>query len=323
MTDTPVVESRIGLGLAAIARPAYITSGRDQDLGEGRSVEQLRARSETLLDTAYTGGIRYLDVARSYGMAEDFLAGWLHARPDVDDVVIGSKWGYRYVGDWQPDAPVHEVKDHSKKAFAEQIRLTRQHLGDRLAIYHVHSMTPDSPALIDQELHEALADLRDQHVRIGFSTSGPAQADVIRRGMDIVVNGAPLFTSIESTWNLMEPSAGPALAEAAQARITVIVKEVVANGRLTPGRSDPQPAAVAARELAQRLNVGVDQVAIAAALAQPWAWRVLSGAVTVRQLQENLAGEHLRLAPGDIDDLTQRALAPHEYWAERSRRAWT
>jgi aryl-alcohol dehydrogenase-like predicted oxidoreductase len=323
MSEKSEVESRIGLGMAAIARPAYITSGRDQDLGAGRSVEQLRARSAALLNTAYAHGVRYLDVARSYGMAEDFLAGWLRTRPDVDDVVIGSKWGYRYVGDWQPDAAVHEVKDHSKQAFTEQIRLTREQLGDRLRIYHVHSMTSDSPALADRELHQALADLRDQGVRIGFSTSGPAQADVIRRGADITVGGAELFTSIESTWNLMEPSAGPALAEAAEAGITVIVKEVVANGRLVPGGGDPQPAAVAARELARRLDVGVDQVAIAAALAQPWAWRVLSGAVTVQQLEENLAGENLRLTTTDIDEVTQRAQAPNEYWAERSGRSWT
>ena len=323
MSEKREVESRVGLGLAAIARPAYITSGRDADLGGGRSVEQLRTRSEALLDAAYAGGVRYLDVARSYGLAEDFLAGWLRGRPDVHDVVIGSKWGYRYVGDWQPDAAVHEVKDHSKAAFTEQIRLTRELLGDRLAIYHVHSMTPDSSALTDQALHRALGELRDQGVRVGFSTSGPAQAEVVRRAMDVMVDGEPLFTSIESTWNLMEPSAGPALAEAARAGVTVIVKEVVANGRLAPGSSDPQAAAVASRTLARRLGVGVDQVAMAAALAQPWAWRVLSGAVTTDQLKENLAGENLTLAPGDIDDITRQAQAPKEYWAERSGRSWT
>lgn len=284
---------------------------------------ELRGRCHDVLDAAYAGGVRYLDVARSYGRAEEFLAQWLAARPAVDDVVVGSKWGYRYVGEWQLDAPVHEVKDHSVAAFREQLTATRALLGDRLSIYHVHSVTFDSPALSDVRLHRELAVLRDAGVRVGLSTSGPAQAPVVRRALQVSVDGSPLFTSIESTWNVLEPSAGTALAEAAAAGVTVIVKEAVANGRLAPGSDDAAPAAVAAREVARGLGVGVDQVAIAAALAQPWAWRVLSGAVTVRQVRENLAGERVHLEPDAVLALTGRAESPEAYWAARSARRWT
>src|SRR5689334_707593 len=45
--------SHIGLGLAAVGRPGYINLGRDEDLGEDRSVETLRARTHELLDAAY------------------------------------------------------------------------------------------------------------------------------------------------------------------------------------------------------------------------------------------------------------------------------
>ena len=55
MTDLgpggPVV-SRIGLGLAALGRPAYITGGRSADLPD-RSVAGLRARTWSMLDAAY------------------------------------------------------------------------------------------------------------------------------------------------------------------------------------------------------------------------------------------------------------------------------
>jgi aryl-alcohol dehydrogenase-like predicted oxidoreductase len=328
--DTP--GSRLGLGLAAVARPAYITSHRGEDLGSGRAVPDLRARTHALLDAAYACGVRYVDVARSYGRAEEFLAGWLAAHPEADDVEVGSKWGYRYVGDWRMDAEVHEIKDHSPEAFAEQLALTRSLLGDRLGVYHVHSATPGSPALTDRRLQEALAALRDEGLRIGVSTSGPAQTVAIRQALDVSVDGHPLFTSIESTWNLLEPSAGPALAEAASAGARVIVKEVVANGRLTPGADDPAPAARAAVDLARQLGVGVDQLAVAAALAHPWAWRVLSGAVTVEQLTENLGGGRLRLdahPDGEPDtaerlvELIARADPPERYWAERSARPWT
>ena len=37
-------------------------------------------QAEEILDAAYQAGVRYIDVARSYGRAESFLAGWLAAR---------------------------------------------------------------------------------------------------------------------------------------------------------------------------------------------------------------------------------------------------
>ncbi|MFD8819569.1 aldo/keto reductase, partial [Streptomyces sp. NPDC059627] len=85
--------AHLGLGLAAVARPGYINLGRDEDLGEDRSVDALRTRTHELLDAAYAQGVRYFDAARSYGRSEEFLAGWLTAHPDIQDVVVGSKWG--------------------------------------------------------------------------------------------------------------------------------------------------------------------------------------------------------------------------------------
>src|SRR3954468_8802772 len=77
--------SRIGLGLAALGRPAYITPGRDADLPD-RSVAGLRERSFAVLDAAYAAGVRYFDAARSYGRAEEFLGGWLADRGHQDAV---------------------------------------------------------------------------------------------------------------------------------------------------------------------------------------------------------------------------------------------
>ena len=65
--DSGIVVSPIGLGLAAVARPGYITLGRDRDLPADRSPDRLFARCVELLDTALELGIRYFDVARSYG----------------------------------------------------------------------------------------------------------------------------------------------------------------------------------------------------------------------------------------------------------------
>jgi aryl-alcohol dehydrogenase-like predicted oxidoreductase len=312
--------TRLGIGLAAVARPAYINSGRAADLGAERSVSDLRARTEAVLDAAYAAGIRYVAVARSYGRAEEFLAGWLARHPEIDDGEIGSKWGYRYVGEWRLDAPVHEVKDHSLAAFTEQLAETAALLGPRLAVYHVHSATLDTGVLDDADLHRALAALRDRGVRVGLSTSGPAQAEAVRRALDIEVGGVPLFTSVQSTWNVLEPSAGPALADAAAAGVRVIVKEAVANGRLTPGASDAPPRAAA---LAAKLGIPLDQLAIAAALAQPWAWRVLSGGVDPAQVASNAAAAAVALPAEVLSELGTLAEDAATYWSARSARAWS
>src|SRR5437762_13924273 len=96
--------TRIGFGLAAVGRPGYITLGRDHDLGQDRSVEALERRAHELLSAAYDAGIRYFDAARSYGFAERFLSSWLQQRGlSPNDVTVGSKWGYTYVGNWRVD----------------------------------------------------------------------------------------------------------------------------------------------------------------------------------------------------------------------------
>jgi aryl-alcohol dehydrogenase-like predicted oxidoreductase len=306
----PVV-SRIGLGLAALGRPAYITSGREEDLPD-RSVSGMRTRTFSMLDAAYAAGIRYADAARSYGRAEEFLAGWL-AESGHPDVIVGSKWGYRYTGDWRLDAPVQEVKDHSLAMFTTQLAESRALLGDRITLYQVHSLTVDSPLWADAALLAALSRLRSEGVIIGFSATGPHQADTIRRALSLTVDGQQLFTATEVTWNLLEPSVGPAAAEAAAAGWAVLVKEAVANGRLTPAGGPPAPLTA----LAAERGVTEDAIALAAVLAQPWASVVLSGAVTRTELDENLAA----LTVGPLPALNL-AEAPDAYWAERAARPW-
>jgi aryl-alcohol dehydrogenase-like predicted oxidoreductase len=309
----PVV-SRIGLGLAALGRPAYITGGRESDLPD-RSVHGLRARTFAMLDAAYESGIRYFDAARSYGRAEEFLGGWLAAR-DHADAICGSKWGYRYTGGWQLDAGTQEVKEHSLAMFTAQLAETRAALGDRLALYQVHSLTLESGLLDDPGLLAALARLRAEGVIIGLTTSGPGQADTLRRALPVTVDGQPLFTVAQVTWNLLEPSVAPAAAEAAAAGWTILIKEALANGRLAPGGGPPGPPPGLAALAADR-NITADAVAIAAALANPWAGVVLSGAVTPGQLQANLAALDVTgLPPLDL------AEPPGDYWASRAARPW-
>jgi len=309
------VIERVGVGLAALGRPAYINLGRVDELPAGREVDVLRAASFEVLDAAYDAGVRWVDVARSYGLAEEFLAGWLDDRGHTD-VTVSSKWGYAYVGDWRMDAQVHEAKEHSLARFTAQWAESRALLGDAIALYQVHSLTADSPLFDDQPLLEAMAGLAAGGVRLGFSTSGPHQADTVRRAFALEVAGERLFSAVQSTWNLLETSAGPALAEAHEAGATVLVKETLANGRLA---AEP-PAALA--DLARAHRVGADAVALAAVLAQRWADVVLAGPSSTQQLASNLAAADLRLDPAELVALGTLPEDPVAYWSRRSGLPW-
>ncbi|GHJ36904.1 aldo/keto reductase [Streptomyces sp. TS71-3] len=313
----------LGLGLAALGRPAYITLGRGADLPAERTVGTMETRAHEVLDAAYAHGVRYFDVARSYGRAEEFLADWLRARPEIHDAVLGSKWGYRYTAGWRIDAEVQEVKEHSRAMFDRQLAETRGFLGDRLDLYQVHSVTPDSPVLTDRALQEGLAALAAEGVTVGVTTSGAEQPAAIRAALEVTVAGVPLFSTVQATYNLLEPSAGPALAEAHAAGRTVIVKEALANGRLVH-----EAAGSPLGRLAARTGTAPDALALAAVLREPWTGIVLSGAATPAQLDGNVSALTVSLTAedtGDADDLeelsTMAEPAP-AYWRHRAGLPW-
>ncbi len=307
---------RLGLGLAALGRPAYINLGREAELPARRTVAAMRSATWRVLDEGYAGGIRWIDAARSYGHAEEFLADWLGARGHRD-ITVSSKWGYAYVGGWRTDATVHEIKEHTLSQYLAQLGETRGLLGDRLCLYQVHSLTGDSPLLRDVALQEALAQTAAAGLRIGFSTSGANQAGTIRRALDLESRGKRLFTAVQATWNLLEPSAGSALRQAHDEGAHVLLKETLANGRLAV-----RPPQVLA-DMAARHGAGPDAVALAAALSQPWADTVLIGAASAAQLRANLAAATLRLGERDLAGLAGLAIDPGRYWAERATLPWT
>jgi aryl-alcohol dehydrogenase-like predicted oxidoreductase len=318
--------SRIGLGLAALGRPGYITLGHGADLPASHDVAAMEAHAHRVLDIAWASGVRYFDAARSYGRAEDFLGSWLRLRDIAPaDVVVGSKWGYVYTAGWRTDADVHEVKDHSLATLRRQIRESRDRLGEYLDLYQIHSATLESGVLDDAAVLDELALLRRSGLRIGLSVSGARQSDTVRRALEVERDGQRLFSAVQATWNLLERSAEASLDEAHQAGLTVIVKEALANGALTERNDDPAiaPRLDVLREEGARLGVGMDAVALAAAIAQPWAGLVLSGAATADQLRSNLRA--LACPWDDAIDARLGALEldPREYWARRSRLPWT
>jgi aryl-alcohol dehydrogenase-like predicted oxidoreductase len=306
--------SRIGLGLAALGRPAYINLGHAADLGADRSVEALRAQTHAVLDAARASGVTYVDAARSYGLAEAFLGDWLRARAIAPgEITVGSKWGYVYTADWQVDAESHEVKELSAPRLRRQLAETRELLGDHLRLYQIHSATVASGVLENREVLGDLASLRAGGVAVGLSATGPRQADTIDRA---VATGA--FDAVQATWNIHERSATDALARAHAQGLGVIVKEAVANGRLTT-RGAPRALTAVAAEL----GTTPDAVALAMVLAQPWADVVLSGASTPAMLEQNLRAAAITLDAAMQERLSDLVEPAEDYWSARSRLAWT
>jgi aryl-alcohol dehydrogenase-like predicted oxidoreductase len=174
--------------------------------------------------------------------------------------------------------------------------------------YQLSSGVLDDAAVLDE-----LARLRKSGVAVGLTVTGTDQADTIDRALE-----AAGFDSVQATYNLLERSAEPALERAHAAGLRVMIKEALANGRLTPRGGCTPLEAVAAR-----LGASSDAVAIAAILARPWVDVVLSGASTPEQLESNLAALELSWSGEFEEELAGLAEPSEEYWATRSALPWT
>jgi len=299
--------AQLGLGLAALGRPGYMTLGHAEDLAS-TAPDAMERQAHAVMDAAYANGVRHFDTARSYGRAEEFLAHWLSSRSPAG-VRVSSKWGYRYTAGWQSTADSHEVKDLSRAHLDSQWEESRALLGKWLNVFQIHSVTLESGVLRDARVLERLAELKASGVEIGLSVTGARQADVIDAAIEI-----PVFTWVQATWNVLEPSSGPALQRAKNKGLQVITKEGLANGLLS---SRGQLAGWL--EFAAKHGVTPDALALGVALRQPFIDVVLSGAATVAHLESNLRA---RNAPR-TDEWKAFSKTAANYWDERSRLAWT
>ena len=325
--------ARLGLGLAALGRPGYVTLNHASDLGGRYDPAIMELHTHRVLDAAFEAGIRHIDAARSYGRAEDFVASWLRKRAiEPGEISVASKWGYTYTAGWSTSATQHEVKDHSLAAFKSPLAESIERLGRHLSLYQIHSVTAESKTLEDDALIDAIAGLRTRGIRAGLSVSGAGQDVAIRRSLEVRRDGERVFDSVQATWNLFERGAESALRDAHGAGMKVVVKESLANGRLSGKREEGRgkrdeddvlfPAVARIRELAEGRGTTIEMLALGAALARPWADVVLTGAATVGQIQSNVAALELGYDPELEEKLRSVAIDSTEYWRARSSFRW-
>ncbi len=142
------MSAQLGIGTAALGRPGYVTLDHASALGGNYAPAAMESHAHAVLDAAFDAGLRYIDVARSYGKAEDFVASWLKQRQiEPGDVVVASKWGYTYTAGWSTSAAQHEIKDHSPANFTRQLAESIERLDGHLSLYQIHSVTAESKTL--------------------------------------------------------------------------------------------------------------------------------------------------------------------------------
>ena len=320
--------ARFGLGLAALGRPGYINLGHAEDLNANYAIGAMRKHAHSVFDAAWELGVRYFDAARSYGRAEEFLASWLEERDiDPDAIEVGSKWGYTYTAAWKvqtPEGIAHEIKRHELKVlqsqFQSSVNLLRSHLG----LYQIHSATLQSGVLENQDVLRCLEGLRKAGIKIGLTVSGVDQPQTIDRALEIRFDDKPLFSCLQATWNVLETSATETLQRAHRAGLSIIIKEALANGRLTT-RNDSESFSDTRKELeaiAKENDSTIDAICLAAALNQPWVTTVLSGAANVDHLRSNLKAADVQWSRAIQNRLSGLAQTPEVYWSQRAALAW-
>lgn len=313
------LNNKLGLGLAALGRPGYINLGHHQNIGPDKSKEAMYFQAEKVLNFAYQSGIQYFDVARVYGASEEFLSKWIRKQNQFNGYV-GSKWGYEYLADWKIDTDVHERKDHSAAFLKQQWVETRLNLGKNIDLYQIHSVTPESNVLNDRNVLNELQNIKKSGIEIGISTSGPSQAETIKKLLEInkVEN---LFTFIQCTINILEQSCQQILIEASESKINIIAKEIFANGRLSAANKEfHQKEILILRNLALDLNLSLEELSLIWAYQQKYINIVLTGAATVEQLQSNI--DAISKKDLTLPNLLELGTSKESYWQSRKSLKW-
>lgn len=314
-------KNRIGFGMAAIGRPLYINLKQKPSTSFDRGA--FRQKGATMLEKAYALGIRYFDTAPGYGMAEALLLDWLSAKEDAN-VEVATKWGYTYVANFDPNAARHEVKEHSVSKLNEQWEVSKAIL-PHLTTYQIHSATLETGVLNNKDVLSRLAELKEEYgLHIGLSTTGANHIEVLKKGLEVAVEGKGLFDAFQATYNIFDQSLANVATDIAAQGKRLIIKEAMANGRILPNKAYPHYSKTYdyLAQLAEQYEVGPDAIALRFCMDSIPAFKVLSGAATERHLIENLKAASFKLEEEAVERLKAYAVPPGQYWTERKQLQW-
>ncbi len=307
--------------MAAMGRPQYINIRLNKS--PEFHIESLKAKGMQILDAAYDAGIRYYDTAPGYGMAEELLLEWVKTKKDTS-IEIATKWGYAYVANFNPEATIHELKEHSLKQLDKQWEFSKELL-PYLSTLQIHSATFETGVLENEMVLNRLAELRDAfNIRIGLTTTGHNQLEVLKRAVEVQVHKKPLFDVFQVTYNILDQSVGDTIHALQKAGNRIIIKEGMANGRFFPNEAYPhyQPLYDMLKQLADKYQVGIDAIALRFCMQTVEPFKVLSGASETQHFYENAKALDFVLQKDELEILKSFRIQPIEYWTERKQLRW-
>lgn len=312
---------KLALGTAAIGRPQYINIRSQKP--DAFELESFKQKGFKLLESAYNLGIRYFDTAPGYGMAEGLILDWLATKED-DSIEVATKWGYEYVANFDPNAEVHEVKDHGLAQLNKQWEVSKQLLPN-LSTLQIHSATFETGVLKDTAVLGRLAEIKEAYgIRMGLSTTGDNQVDVLQKALEITVDGKRLFDVFQVTYNVLDQSLKSVLNGINPNEVRIVIKEALANGRVFPNSDYPEYTRIydTLEGMSKKYGVGLDAIAFQFCVQSVNPFKVLSGASEELQLKANLEAENLELSEEDLEVLNSLGVEPEGYWVERKMLGW-
>jgi aryl-alcohol dehydrogenase-like predicted oxidoreductase len=312
---------KLGLGTAALGRPQYINVRHKNNTNS--DLDTFRKHSFSVLENAYNLGIRYFDTAPGYGLAEELVLEWLQTKNDKT-IKIATKWGYTYTANFDANATTHEVKEHSISKLNEQWSFSKQLL-PFLKVYQIHSATLETGVIENKEVLKQLAFLkRKYNLKIGLTTTGKNQVDVIKKALTVLVNGEQVFDLFQVTYNFLDQSLQEISKDLISQNKKIVIKEALANGRIFRNSKYPNynKMYAALEKLAQKYNVGVDAISLKYCEQTIPESHVLSGASSTDQLKENLKMNSFSLSTDEIEELNCFKITPEIYWSERKNLQW-
>lgn len=312
---------KLGLGTAALGRPQYINVRTETC--DNSDLTEFKKQSFAVLENAYNSGIRYFDTAPGYGLAEELVLEWLQTKKD-SAIEIATKWGYTYTANFDANATVHEVKEHSIQKLNEQWSFSKQLL-PYLKVYQIHSATLETGVLENTAVLERLAVLKKTHnLKIGLTTTRTKQVEVIKKALAVLVDGETLFDVFQVTYNFLEQSLLEISDELNRQNKSIVIKEALANGRIFRNSKYPHYNELYSvlEELSKKYLVGVDAISLKYCEQTIPNSAVLSGASSIRQFQENVKCNNFSLSKEDIKSLNSFKKSPDLYWSERKELEW-
>jgi aryl-alcohol dehydrogenase-like predicted oxidoreductase len=311
----------LGLGTAALGRPHYINL-RQNDVNNS-DLENFRKQSFQVLEDAYNAGIRYFDTAPGYGLAEELVLDWLQTKDDKT-IEIATKWGYTYTANFDANATIHEVKEHSVAKLNQQWNFSKQLL-PHLKVYQIHSATLETGVLENKAVLKQLAFLKkEHHLKIGLTTTGTNQVEVIKKALSVLFDGKQIFDVFQITYNFLEQSFLEIADELIQQNKQIVIKEALANGRVFRNKKyvHYDKIYIILEKLAEKYKVGLDAISLQYCIQTIPKSTVLSGASSSNQLTENLKIASFSLTDNEINRLHSCKVSPAFYWQERKELVW-